>query len=94
MLHQVASESIGGRVGQEHDTLGKTVAGAVHVRLLYGGVVRAVQLSVVHLHESALFPQASDGPDVVQGFPRDLWEQAGRKSQDQWSISQVGGMVF
>lgn len=65
LLHQVTSEPVGGGVGEEDYALGEAVAGPVHVGLLHGRIVRAVQLPHVHLHEVPLPPQAGDGPDVV-----------------------------
>lgn len=76
VAHQVTSEPVGGRVGQEDDTLGEAVAGAIHLGFLYGRLVWPVQLDVVYFHETPFLPQASDGPDVIQGFPRDLEEEA------------------
>lgn len=72
LLHQISSKPVGGSVGQEDDTLGKTIAGSVHVGLLQGRVVRSVQLGLVHVHEAPLLPQTCDGADIVQGLARNL----------------------
>lgn len=70
--HQVASEPVGGGVGQEDDALREAVARAVHVGLLQGGPVRSVQLGLVHVHKVPLLAQARDGTDVVQRLARNL----------------------
>lgn len=70
--HQVTSEPVRGRVGQEDDALGEAVAGAVHVGLLQGRLVRGVQLGLVHVHKIPLLPQTCDGADVVQSLARNL----------------------
>lgn len=72
---QVPSEPVGGGVGQEDDALGEAVAGAVDVSLLECGLVRPLQLGLVHLHEFAFLAQPCDGADVVQGLARDLQEK-------------------
>lgn len=69
---QVASKPVGGRVGQEDNTLGKSIAGTIDVCLFKCSLVWRIQLGLVHLHEVALLPQAGDGADVVQGLARDL----------------------
>lgn len=41
LSHQVPSKPVGGGVGQEDDTLGKTIASSVHIRLLQGRLIRS-----------------------------------------------------
>lgn len=81
LAHQVPSKPVGGTVGHEDDTLGEAVAGAVHVGLLLGGLVRSLQVSLVHLHKALFLPQPSDGADVVQGLARDLHKDTTEMSQ-------------
>lgn len=71
-LHQVTSKPVGGSVGQEDDTLGKAIAGSIHISFLEGCLVRGVQLGLVHVDEAPLLTQTCDGADVAQGLPRNL----------------------
>lgn len=70
--HQVASEPVGGGVGQEDDALCEAVTRSVHIGLFEGGPVRSVQLGLVHFHKAPLLAQACDGADVVQRLARYL----------------------
>lgn len=68
LLHQVTPKPIGASIGQKDDTLGETVAGAVHVGFLQSRLVRRFKMGHVLVHKQALLPQTSNGADVVKSL--------------------------
>lgn len=72
LSHQVTSKPVRGGVGQEDDALGKPIAGSIDVRLLQRCLIWSVELGLVHIHETPLFPEAGDCANVVKSLSGNL----------------------